>query len=198
MPFRRRSFLAFIACIALINPAQAGDWTVGIVTSFDRAPDNFSEPLGTKIEVSAVRAFGNGLVLGVAAEPDFKTDNKGVSSTLEGTFGYIWQLGSFASLGGSAGVGEEIQRESSGGSFPYYVLRVRADIDLGDRWSWNLITYRFRDAFNSKNDFNTPEVSTALTLKIDENRSVLVKYYYAWKDGDPDNQGIGLGYKYHF
>jgi len=193
-----RSLLVFSACNALINPAQAGDWTVGIRTSFDRAPDNFSEPLGTKVEFSAVRAFANGLVLGAAAEPDFKTDNNGVSSTIEGTLGYIWKLGSFASLGGSAGVGEEIQQESSGGSFPYYVLRVHADIDLGDRWSWNLITYRFRDAFNTKNDFNTPEVSTAVTLKLDDSHSVYVRYYYDWKDGEPDSQGIGLGYKYHF
>lgn len=55
------------------------------------------------------------------------------------------------------------------------VLRVRADIDLSKRWSWDLITYRFRDAINAENDYNTPEVSSAIALKIDDRRSNLRK-----------------------
>jgi hypothetical protein len=78
------------------------------------------------------------------------------------------------------------------------VVRVRADIDVSERWSWNVITYRFRDAFNTANDYDTPEVSTAITLKFDHSSSVYVKYDYAWKDGRPDNQGIGFGVKYSF
>jgi len=61
-----------------------------------------------------------------------------------------------------------------------------------------LITYSFRDAFNPVNDYNTPEVSSAIALKIDDTRSVYAKYYYAWKDGKTDNQGIGLGSKLNF
>jgi hypothetical protein len=198
MEIVRRPLLGLAACVALAMPAKAGDWAASVETLFDRAPDNFSEPIATKYQFNIARTFANGFVVGVSAEPEIKTDNGGVSSKLEATVGYIWRLGHFASLGGSAGAGERFQEESSGGNFPYYVLRVRADIDLGDRWSWNLITYRFRDAFNTKNDYNTPEVSTAITLKLDDSRSVYVKYYYAWKDGDPDNQGIGVGYKITF
>jgi hypothetical protein len=64
-------------------------------------------------------------------------------------------------VGGSAGVGERWQPATSGGDFPYYVIRVRADLDLSDRWSWNVITYRLRDGFNPANNYDTPEVSTA-------------------------------------
>ena len=46
-----------------------------------------------------------------------------------------------------------------------------------------MITYRFRDAFNTENDYNTPEVSSAIAVKIDDKCSVYAKYYYAWKDG---------------
>jgi hypothetical protein len=62
----------------------------------------------------------------------------------------------------------------------------------------NVVTYRFRDAFDTRNDFNTPEVSTRLTFKIDDGRSVFAAYYYGWKEGSPDYQGISAGFKYSF
>ena len=167
-------------------------------TSFDRAPDDFNEPTATKIHINAARTFATGVILGATFEPEMKAHSHELSYKLESTFGYVWRVGHFASLGGSAGVGERFQRESSGGNFPYYVLRIWADVDLDERWSWNLITYRFRDAFNTENDYNTPEVSSAITLKIDDRRSVYAKYYYAWKEGNPDYQGIGLGFKLNF
>ena len=177
---------------------MAGDWTVGLETLFDRAPDDFREPIATKININAARTFTSGVVLGGSFEPQITAHSHDVSYNLESTLGYVWKLSHFVSLGGSAGVGERFQQESSGGNFPYYVLRVRADIDLSERWSWNVITYRFRDAFDTENDYNTPEVSSAIALKIDDRRSVYAKYYYAWKDGNPDNQGIGLGFKHKF
>jgi hypothetical protein len=182
----------------VVNPATAGDWTVGIETLFDRAPNDFNEPVATKFHINAARTFANGVVLGGSFEPQIKAHSHEVSYNLEATLGYVWKPSHFASLGGSAGVGERFQQESSGGNFPYYVLRIRADIDLSERWSWNVITYRFRDAFETENDYNTPEVSSAIALRIDDRRSVYAKYYYAWKHGTPDNQGIGLGFKHKF
>jgi hypothetical protein len=187
-----------VACVALTSQAIAQNTTIGVETLFDRTPDNFDEPKATKFQVNAARTFANDVVLGGSFEPQVKAGSGEVSYNLEATLGYGWKLNHIASLGGGVGVGERFQQESSGGDFPYYVLRVRADIDLSERWSWNVITYRFRDAFNTANDYNTPEVSTAITLKIDNSRSVYAKYYYAWKEGDPDNQGIGFGYKHKF
>ena len=90
-----------------------------------------------------------GAVIGGSFEPQIKADNQEVSYNLEATLGYMWKLNQLGSFGGSAGVGQRFQQESSGGNFSYYVVRVRADIDLSERWSWNVITYRFRDAFNT-------------------------------------------------
>ena len=36
------------------------------------------------------------------------------------------------------------------------------------------------------------------TFKIDDGRSVFATYYYGWKEGSPDYQGIGVGFKYSF
>jgi len=120
------------------------------------------------------------------------------SYNLEGTLGYGLKLTHGVSLSGSAGVAERFQPATSGGDFPYYVLRVRADIDLSERWSWNVITYRYRNAFDTANNYDTPEVSTAITLKIDNSSFIYTKYFFNWQNGPPDTQGFGIGYKYRF
>jgi hypothetical protein len=193
-----RPLLALVTCVALTSRAKAEGWTIGAETLSDRAPGNFGESTATKFQVNAERTFASGAVIGGSFEPQIKADNQEVSYNLEATLGYMWKLNHLGSFGGSAGVGRRFQQESSGGNFSYYVVRVRADIDLSERWSWNVITYRFRDAFNTANDYNTPEASTTITLKFDQSSSVYLKYYYAWKDGSPDNQGIGMGWKHSF
>jgi hypothetical protein len=61
-----------------------------------------------------------------------------------------------------------------------------------------VITYRYRDAFDAANNYNTPEVSTGITFKIDSNNSIYVKYLYDWHDGPPSAQALAFGYKYRF
>ena len=94
-----------------MNPAVAGDWTVGLETLFDRAPDDFSEPIATKININAARTFTSGVVFGGSFEPQIDAHSHDVSYNLEFTLGYVWKLSHFASLGGSAGVGERFQQE---------------------------------------------------------------------------------------
>jgi hypothetical protein len=189
--------MVLAACIASIGDAMAQNTTIGVETLFERAPNNFNEPKDFKFQVNAAHEFANGVVLGSSFEPEVTTSQVWTYN-LEATFGYAFKLAHDVTLTGSAGVGERFQPASSGGDFPYYVLRLRADIDLSERWSWNVITYRFRNAFNTANDYDTPELSSAITLKIDRSHSIYAKYFYAWKDGSPDDQGIGLGYKYKF
>jgi len=165
---------------------------------FDRAPHDFSEPKDTKFQVNAAHMFANHVVLGGSLEPEIKADSEEVTVNLEGTLGYIWALNHVLSLSGSVGVGERFQQETSGGSFPYYVLRIHADIHFDKRWTWNAITYRYRDAFDTANEFNTPEVATGITLKIDDRWSLNAKYYYGWKEGSPDHQGLAIAIKHSF
>jgi hypothetical protein len=198
MPSPKRTLLRLVACIALTSQAVAGDWTIGVEISFDREPDDFSDPKATKYQVSASRKFESGVVVGGSFQPQVKARSGEVGYNLEGTVGYAWKLNSIASLGGSVGAGEKLQQESAGGNFPYYVLRVFLDFALDERWSWNAITYRFRDAFDPADDYNTPEVSTAITLKLDESRSVYTEYYFGWKDSTPDCQGVSIGFKFSF
>ena len=91
------------------------------------------------------------------------------------------------------------QPGSAGSNFPYYVLYVGSDINLNTKWTWNFVTFRFRDAFDTSNNFEHPGgFHPRLTFKIDDGRSVFATYYYGWKEGSPDYQGIGAGFKYSF
>jgi hypothetical protein len=194
---RPRLMPALLVSFFLAGPAAAGDWTVGVEAKFDRQPDNLAEPRDTKVQLSLSRKLPDGIVLGGSFQPQIST-NGSVGYNLEGTAGYAWRIGRVLSLGGSAGVGEKLQQAQSGGDFPYYVLRLHADVALDERWTWNLVTYRFRDAFDPADNYYTPEVSTSISYKIDEHRSVSVKYLFDWKNSDPDAQGIGIGFKYKY
>jgi hypothetical protein len=155
-------------------------------------------PRTRNLESTAPHSFANGVILGGSLESKIDVGSGEVTNDTETTLGYKWKANHIFSLRGSAGVGERFQPASAGRNFPYYVLYVGSDIDLSAKWTWNVVTYRFRDAFDTRNDFNTPEVSTRLTFKIDDGRSVFAAYYYGWSEGSPDYQGIGIGFKYSF
>lgn len=189
------SFHFMLALITVPVREAVADTTLGVQVLFDRAPDDFSEPMATKLPVDIAHTFANGVMIGGSIEPQIKSGSDDATYDLEGTVGYGWKLNDVISIGGSAGVGERFTGEFA---FPYYVLRVRADIEFSERWTWNTITYRFRDSFESSNDYNTPEVATGFSFKVDDSHSISVKYYYSWKEGTPEDQGIGIGYKFHF
>jgi hypothetical protein len=61
-----------------------------------------------------------------------------------------------------------------------------------------VITYRFRNAFETTNNYTTPEVSSTLTLKLDGSSSIYTRYFYDWENGPPSDQGFAVGFKYRF
>jgi hypothetical protein len=188
-----------VVCVALTSHTVAAHATeIAIEAKLDRNPGNFDTPKDTKIRIDAAHTFANGAILGGSLETTIDVGSGELTYDLETTLGHKWRLSDIFAIRGSAGVGERFQPASAGGNFPYYVLYVGSDLDLNANWTWNVVTYRFRDAFDTRNNFNTPEVSTRLTFKIDDGRSVFAAYYYGWKEGSPDYQGIGAGFKYGF
>jgi hypothetical protein len=97
----------------------------------------------------------------------------------------------------SAGIGEYWDQNPSA-AFPYYVLRVAADFKLSQVITWNVISYRFRDAFDRNGNYDTPQIATGLTFNLAEQRSISAKIMRNWKDGEPSSTGIALGFKQGF
>ncbi len=101
MEFPCRPLLVLMVCVTVMHPAVAGDWTGGVETPFDRALMISTSRVPRKI--NAARTFATGVVLGGLFEPQIKSHSHDVSYNLESTFGCVWKLGHFATLGSSAG-----------------------------------------------------------------------------------------------
>ena len=69
---------------------------------------------------------------------------------------------------------------------------------LSRRVTWALIEYRFRDAFDTANDYNTPQLATDIAYRLSEHSSVLAKLAWNWSNGDYSSTGISLGYALGF
>jgi hypothetical protein len=95
---------------------------------------------------------------------------------------------------GWAGIGQYWQ-QNPGVAFPYFILRIAADFEISQDITWNVISYRFRDAFDPKDNYNTPQVATGLTFKLDQQSSISVKIIRDWKNGPANDTGVSLGFK---
>ena len=101
------------------------------------------------------------------------------------------------SLTGSAGVGEH-WRQNPTASFSYYVLRIAADLVLNQTITWNVVSFRYRDGFDPDDHYNTPQIATGFTYKVDEQSSISAKIMRNWRDGDPSSTGVSLGFRQRF
>ena len=100
-------------------------------------------------------------------------------------------------MNGSAGIGEH-WREGPSTYFPYYVLQIGTDIELGQNVTWNALSYKFRDGFSTEDTYNTPQVATGVTFKLDGQSSIAVEVMRNWKDDEPSSTGVSLGFKQRF
>jgi len=180
-----------------VRGASANSSTVGVQITSDREPSNFADPKNTKFELNGAHTFNSGWTLGGSFEYNDHAFSNRASQNLEGTIGYRIPINPALSVFGSGGLGEH-WRERPSAEFPYYVLRVGADLDLSRTVTWNIITFRYRDAFNPGDNFNTPQVATGFSFKLDEHRTVTTKIVRNWHDGAPSSTGVALGFKQGF
>jgi len=86
--------------------------------------------------------------------------------------------------------------------FAYYFVQGALDWKLDSNWTWNVVSVRYRNAFNLT--WITPKVSTGVTYTFDANNAVYANVGYAWKDNGngqgllADKWNIAAGYKYSF
>jgi outer membrane protein with beta-barrel domain len=177
--------------------AVAGSSTVGMTITSDREPDDFRDPKDTKYELNGGHTFDSGLILGGSFQFSDTAFSNRTSQNLEGTLGYRVPLEGAFSVSGSAGIGEH-WRQNPYAAFPYYVLRIGAGVDLSDHVTWDVISYRYRNAFDPNDNYNTPQLATGFTYKLDADTSVSAKIMRNWKDGDPSSTGVSLGFKRKF
>jgi hypothetical protein len=77
-------------------------------------------------------------------------------------------------------------------------MRVGADFDFIQTVTWNVITFRYRNAVDPNDNYNTPQLATGFTFKVDEHRAITTKIMRNWRDGSPSSTGVALGFKQSF
>ncbi len=178
--------------------AAAGGNTIGVTITTDRQPDNFALPKDTKYEIEAAHAFDSGVIIGGSVTYTNEAFSSVDNENLEGTLGYRARFNSVFSATASGGIGEHFQDAEEGGDFPYYVFRIAADLNLNRRVTWTAISYRYRNAFDVSNDYNTPQLATAIAYHFDKHSSVSAKLAGNWSNGEYSSTGLSLGYKFGF
>jgi hypothetical protein len=191
------AMLVATVILATNRVATAGSDSVGMTITSDRDPDNFDVPKDMKYEFNEAHTFEGGLILGGSFQYTDPTFSDRTSQNLEATLGYRVPLDSALSVNGSAGIGEH-WRENPGTDFPYYVLRIGADLELSQNITWNAISYRFRDAFDPDDNYDTPQVATGITFELAGQSLIAVKVMRNWKDDQPSSTGVSLGFKQRF
>jgi hypothetical protein len=154
------------AILATTCVAAADSNSVGVTITSDRDPDNLTVPKDMKYELNGAHTFDVGLILGGSFQYTDTTFSDKASQNLEGTIGYRVPLNSVLSVNGSAGIGEH-WKQSPSTYFSYYVLRIATDFELNQNITWNVISYRFRDAFDHDNNYDTPQVAQARRAELD-------------------------------
>jgi hypothetical protein len=187
--------VAIVAATACAANAESS--SIGVVITSDRDPGNFADPKNMKYELNGSHTFNNGLIAGGSFEYNEAAFSTRTRENLEGTLGYRVPLntGAFATVSG--GLGEHL-RQNPSAAFPYYVLRIGADLELSRAITWNVITFRYRNALDPNDNFNTPQVATGFTCKLDEQRAITAKIMRNWRDGAPSSTGVSLGFRQGF
>ena len=189
--------LVATAIVGMVYEAPAGNSTVGVTVTSDRDPDKFADPNDIKYELNGAYTFHSGVIFGGLFQYNDRAFSDRTRQNLEGTIGYRAQLLRVFSLTGSAGVGEH-WRQNPSAAFPYYVLRAAVDLVLNQTVTWNVVSLRYRDSFDRNDHYNTPQVATGFTYKLNEQVSVTAKIMRNWRDGDPSSTGVSLGFKQTF
>jgi hypothetical protein len=191
------AILVATSTVALACEAAAGSSTLGVTITSDRDPDEFADPRSLKYELNGAHTFDSGLIIGGSFQYRDRAFSDRASQNLEGTVGYRMPLTTSFSLTGSAGIGEH-WRQNPTAAFPYYVLRIAADLDLNQTVTWNVVSFRYRDGFNPHDDYNTPQAATGFMYKLDGRSSISVKIMRNWREGDPSSTGVSLGFRQRF
>jgi len=182
--------------LALHTTALAESTTLSVQVASEREPDDLGEVLATIYKFGLTHAFDSGVYIDSYFEVEDPVESGPNKENLEGNLGYRHVLTGPLSIAGSIGIGERLTEEAD---FPYYVLRIGGDLAINDRWDWNVLTFRYRNAFDTANDYETPRFTTKLTFRLDERNAIYGELYRNLdNEWEPTATGIAAGYAFRF
>lgn len=198
MKHRLATLFAGLVLALATGSALAASSTITLRVTTGREPNDFAVPKDASYEFSAEHAFDSGWIAGGSAtytDPAFT----GTSTTnVEGTVGYRARFSSVFSATATAGIGEHFQSPEAGVDFPYYLLKVTAALELSKRVTWTAVSFRYRNAFDTANDYDTPQLATEIAYRLDRHNTVSAKLAGNWANGDYSSTGLSVAYTFGF
>ena len=176
--------------------ALAGSTTLSVQISNERNPDDFSDVLDNVYKFEGAHKFDNDVYVNSFYEREVPADGGPDKENLVGNLGYQHSVISSISLFGSAGIGERFTEDDD---FAYYVFRTGVDLVIDDQVTWNIITFRYRNAFHTVNDYETPRLTTKASFHMDDQNTVYAELYRNFdKEWEPTATGLAIGYAFSF
>jgi hypothetical protein len=129
--------------------------------------NNFGAKVDDAYGVTYKHSLGGGFSVGGVASTT-QVANTLLKQNLEVQAGYALPAFSGVTVSGKVGVGERFTTTN----FPYYALYGAADYKLMDGLTLNAISYRYRNAFDTTNSYESHRLGTGVTYDITSNYSV--------------------------
>ena len=184
------------AGILISSPSFAQNNVFGVSIASQRDPHDFNKSVSTVTGVSYSHVFDNKLILDASMTYfDVSNSNTWHLNSQIG-LGYRYEFSDVLSVVGIASIGSRAQNTST--DFPYYSLHGAVDWKIMPAVTWSVVTFRYRNAFNTDYEFETPALGSALGFRIDNNNSISLNYLREWDEGKVADNLFGLGYQYHF
>ena len=163
LPSKKAAPLPPVASAAA--PAASADSLT--VTYGQDLGNNFGAKVDDAYGVTYKHNLGGGFSVGGAASTT-QVQGSTLKQNLEAQVGYALPAFSGVTVSGKVGVGERFTTTN----FPYYALYGAADYKLMDGLTLNAISYRYRNAFDTTNSYESHRLGTGVTYDITSNYSV--------------------------
>jgi len=160
------------APVAAPAPAAPTDAiTIGIQYDSDPVTNSNAKQQDTQASINWVHQLGGGLAVGAkAAMADTANGGNVFKGNAEADAYYTMPV--FAGLNLKAAVGIGAKQNSGSAAFDYYALYTGADYKLNDSITLNAINYRYRNAFDTINNFESHQLATGVTYNLDTYNAV--------------------------
>ena len=185
------------ALAAATAPAAAGSTSIGGAFTTERGPEDFGATTGSDWQLDVAHTFDNKVTLSGSAKYYDTAGTSDWKANLQFGIGYTYDIGKL-SLTGTVGIGQHFIQSDGSTDFPYYYLMLAGSTPIDEKWTWNIFRLRYRNAFDTSNDYDTPEIATGVSYSFDPHNSMSVMIERDWSNGNPSYTGIEIGYRYRF
>ena len=165
LPNKKKAPVAAPVAAEAAKPAASTD---SLTVSYGQdLGTNFGAKVDDAYGVTYKHSLGGGFsVSGVASTT--QVQGALLKQNLEAQVGYALPAFAGIAVSGKVGVGERFTTTN----FPYYALYGAADYKLVDGLTLNAISYRYRNAFDTTNAYESHRLGTGVTYDITSNYSV--------------------------